>query len=80
MVENCHCADGETIEAVFRTIVLLISSISTDQSQIYVKNVILAITEQGDCCGRTIDPLFVPSVMKTHTVNLDVRTMVSPIL
>ena len=32
------CADGETIEPVFRTIILLISSVSTEQSQICVRN------------------------------------------
>ena len=33
------CGDGETIETVFAQLFLLISSVSTEQSQICVKNV-----------------------------------------
>ena len=42
------CADGETIETVFAQLFLLISSVFTVQSQIYVKNVKLAMSEHGD--------------------------------
>ena len=42
------CADGETIETVFRTIMLFISTVSTEQSQICVMNTIPAMLEQGD--------------------------------
>ena len=41
------CADQGTITTDFRTIFLLISSVFTEQSQICVKNVILAMLEQG---------------------------------
>ena len=40
------CADGETVETVFRTLILLISSVFTEQLQICVKNVTLAMIEQ----------------------------------
>ena len=40
------CADGDTIETVFRT--MLISSVFTEESQICVKNVTPAMIEQGD--------------------------------
>ena len=43
------CADGETVETVFRTIIfLLISSVFTEQSQICIKNLKPAMLEQGD--------------------------------
>ena len=42
------CADGDTIETVFRTIVLLISSVSTEQSQIRVMKTVFAKQERGD--------------------------------
>ena len=62
------CADGETIETVFRTV------ISVDQLSIY--GAVLDLCEECKTChvrpGRPVvagqsDPLFVPSVMKTHT-------------
>ena len=46
------CADGETIETVFRTIMLFISTVSTEQSQICVMNTIPAMLEQGDPCWQ----------------------------
>ena len=61
------CADGETVETVFRTI------ISVDQLSIYG-----AVSDMCEECGtchdrtgrpvvaRQSNPLFVPSVMKTH--------------
>ena len=42
------CAEGETIETVFRTIFLSISSGFTEQSQNCVKNTHPAMLEQGD--------------------------------
>ena len=62
-----YCADPETIETVFRTI------ISVNQLSIY--GAVAEMCEECDTChdrtGRPIvrgqsDPLFVPSVMKTH--------------
>ena len=48
------CADEGTIETVFAHLFLLISSVSTEQSQICVKNANPAILEQGDLCfGET---------------------------
>ena len=46
------CADGDTIETVFRTIFLLISSISTEQSQICVMSTVLVKRERGDPCWQ----------------------------
>ena len=42
------CVDGEMIETVFRTILLLISSVSTEQSQMYVRNAVLVKQERED--------------------------------
>ena len=42
------CADGVTVEMFFARMFLLISSVFTEQSQICVKNVKLAMSEQGD--------------------------------
>ena len=62
------CADGDTIETVLRTI------ISVDQFSIY--GAVSDLCEECKTChvrtGRLVvagqsDPLFVPSVMKTHT-------------
>ena len=62
------CADGETVETVFRTI------ISVHQFSIY--GAVSDLCEECKTChvrtGRLVvagqsDPLFVPSVMKTHT-------------
>ena len=56
-----YCADqatietvfhGHTIENVFRTIFPSISPVSSEQSQMCVKNVILAMIEQGDLLWR----------------------------
>ena len=44
------CADGETIETVFRTIIF--SSVSTEQSQICVMNTGLVKQERGDPCWQ----------------------------
>ena len=61
------CADGETVETVFRTI------ISVNQLSIY--GAVSDMCEECNTChdrtGRLVvagqsDPLFVPSVMKTH--------------
>ena len=61
------CADGETIETVFRTI------LSVNQLSIY--GAVSDMCEECDTChdrtGRPVvarqsNPLFVPSVMKTH--------------
>ena len=63
-----YCADPGTIETVFRTI------ISVNQLGIY--GTVAEMCEECDSChnrtGRPVvegqsDPLFVPSVMKTHT-------------
>ena len=67
MSRNC-CADQGTIETLFfANLFLFISSVSTEQSQIGVMNV----TPAHDRTGRPVvegqsNPLFVPSVMKTH--------------
>ena len=45
------CADGRTIEAVFRTITLLISSVSTEQSQ----NCVNSITWLLVCANKFVD-------------------------
>ena len=42
------CADGDSIETVFRTIISVISSVSTEQSQMCVRNTVLVKQEQGD--------------------------------
>ena len=42
------CADGDTIENVFRTIILSTSSVSTEQSQTCVKSMVAVKQEQGD--------------------------------
>ena len=42
------CANGRTVETVFTQLFLIISSVFTEQSQICVKNVKLAMSEQGD--------------------------------
>ena len=53
------CADGDTIEPVFFTqLFLLISSLSTGQSQICVMNTVLVKQERG--AGQS-DPLFEPA-------------------
>ena len=46
------CADGETIETVFAQVFLLISSVSTEQSQICVMNTGSAKQERGDPCWQ----------------------------
>ena len=43
-----YCADSGTIESVFRTIISVISSVFTEQSQKCVKNVNPAMIEQRD--------------------------------
>ena len=62
-----YCADQETIETVFRTI------ISVNQLSLY--GAVADVCEECDSCydrtGRLVvegqsNPLFVPSVMKTH--------------
>ena len=42
------CADGDTIETVFTQPFLSMSSVSTEQSQICVKNTVAVKQEQGD--------------------------------
>ena len=61
------CADGDTVETVFAQLFLFISSVFTEQSQICVKNVKTCHVRTGRLvvAGQS-DPLFVPSVMKTH--------------
>ena len=61
------CADGETVETVFRTI------ISVNQLSIYgaVSDLCEECNTSHDRTGRPVvagqsNPLFVPSVMKTH--------------
>ena len=59
---------GEQLRLFFAQLLLLISSVFTEQSQICVRNTKLAMLEQGDLCwwGKS-DPWFVPtSVMKKH--------------
>ena len=64
------CADGETVETVFRTI------ISVNQLSIY--GAVSDVCEECNTChdrtGRPVvagqsNPLFVPNVMKTHTLD-----------
>ena len=59
------CADGETVETVFRTILSI--SVFTEQFQICVRNLKTCHVRTGRLvvAGQS-DPLFVPSVMKTH--------------
>ena len=66
------CADHDTVETVFAQLFLFISSVFTEQSQICVKNVKLRDVRTGRLvvAGQS-DPLFVPSVMKTHTHTFD---------
>ena len=42
------CADGDTIETVFRTIISVNQFVSTEQSQICVRNTVLVKQAQGD--------------------------------
>ena len=62
----------ERLELLFAQLFLLISSVSTEQSQICVMNTVLVKQEWGDpfLVGQS-DPLFVPSVMKTHILLTD---------
>ena len=46
------CVDGDTIETVFRSIFLLLSSVSTEQSQICVRDTVLVKQKQGDPCWQ----------------------------
>ena len=48
------CADGETVETFFAHLFLSISSVSTEQSQMCVRNTVLVKQERGDPYGRTI--------------------------
>ena len=65
------CADGETVETVFRTIIsvnqLSISRAVSDMCE----ECILAMIEQGDLLFWQDNPLFVSSVMKTHILLTD---------
>ena len=63
-----HCADAGPIETIFRTIISV--------NQLSIHGVISDMYEECDTCyertGRPVvrgqsNPLFVPSVMKTHT-------------
>ena len=42
------CVDGDTIETVFARLFLLMSSVSSKQSQICAKNTVAVEQEQGD--------------------------------
>ena len=62
------CADGDTIETVFRTIISV--------NQLSINGAVSDLCEEYKAChvrtGRPVvagqsDPLFVPSVMNTHT-------------
>ena len=72
VVENCRYIVAPTLQRLklfFAQLLLLISSVFTEQSQICVKNVTPAMIEQGRLVveGQS-NPLFVPCVMKdTHT-------------
>ena len=70
VVENCRSTIAPTRERLklfFAQLFLLISSVFTEQSQIGVKTVALAMIEQGDLLWKDRkNPLFVPSLMKTH--------------
>ena len=46
------CADEGTIETFFAQLFLLISSVSTEQSQICVRNSVLVKQERGDRCWQ----------------------------
>ena len=75
VVENCQCTVAPTQERLklfFAQLFLLISSVFTEQSQTGVKNVTLAVIEQGGLVveGQS-NPLFVPSVMKTEILLTD---------
>ena len=54
----------ERLKLFFAQLFLLITSVFTEQSQKCVKNVTPAMIEQGDLLQS--NPMFVPSVMKTH--------------
>ena len=58
------------LKLFFAQLFLLISSVSTEQSQNCVKNTVLVKQERGDLLGQS-DPLFVSRVMKTHTLLTD---------
>ena len=54
VVENCQYTSvpmGRRLKLFFAQLFLLISSVCTEQSQICVKNVKLAMSEQGDLLG-----------------------------
>ena len=62
------CAVGETVETVLRTIFLLISSVFAGQSQNLCEECKTCHARTGRfVVTRQSDPLFVSSVMKTHT-------------
>ena len=66
------CADGDTVETVFRTIISVNQPVFTEQSRTSVKNIKPAMlrTERLVLVGQS-DPLFEPSVMKTPTPSTD---------
>ena len=62
----------ERLKQFFAQLFLLISSVSAEQSQICVMNVTRAMIEHGDLLWKDkSNPLFVPSVMKTHILSTD---------
>ena len=75
VVENCQYTSvpmGIRLELFFAQLFLLISSVFTEEFQICVNNVKLAMLEQVRfvVAGQS-DPLFVSSVMKTHILSTD---------
>ena len=69
-MENCQYISvpmGIRLKLFFAQLFLLISSVSTEQTQKCVKKMKFAMSEQGDPLWKdNTNPPFVPSVMKTH--------------
>ena len=65
------CADGDTIETLFAQLFPSISSVSTEQSQIYVKNVKLAMSEQDDLLWRNNQTHFCADKLDNDTQTFD---------
>ena len=72
IVNTFFALTRERLKLFFAQLFLLISSVFTEQSQIYVKSVKTCHVRTGQLvwAGQS-DPLFVPSVMKTHTLLTD---------
>ena len=71
------CADGIRLKLFFAQLFLLISSVSTEQSQICVKNTVLPCetrTGRPRCWQRQSDPLFEPAkLLDENTYTFDLK-------